>query len=330
VKTMTATRGTNGWDFLDSLDNPVPSDVCGALGELGVEVIRETQKDDGTEILARCPMHEANTGHPDRHPSFWVNATSGCFICFSCQYQGAFTQLVADALNIGPVEAGRWVISHHGASRRQRKETVKRVAVYTVGEPEYSKMEEPPLEALRERNLKQLAAQSYGLRWRDGAWILPIRNQQGDLMGWQEKRGHTFINRPNEVKKSASLFGWNRFTRGSTAILVESPLDAVRIASVGIPGALASYGAAVSDVQMQMINQNASSLILALDNPFVDRAGRHAAEQIYRRWSAYGMKIKLFDYRDMCAKDPGDMTDEQIETGINNAFAPWRLFRVHG
>lgn len=149
-------------------------------------------------------------------------------------------------------------------------------------------------------------------------------------MGWQEKKGHTFFNRPNDVRKSASLFGFNRLSPGQTAILVESPLDAVRIASIGIPGAVASYGAMVSDVQMRMIKQRASSLILALDNPFVDRAGREAADQIYRRWTAFGMKIKIFDYSGVTAKDPGEMSADEIEAGINNASSPRRLLRVHG
>lgn len=326
MKTLTAAPVSNGWDFLSALDSPVPADVRGALEELGVEVMRECVKDTETEILARCPMHEARTGHRDSHPSFWVNACTGCFICFSCQYQGGFTQIVTDALGVTHAEAGLWIVSRRGKSRRQRAEP--RVAKYCVGELEYSRMGAPPLEALRSRGLKRLAVEAYGVRWKEDAWILPIRNQNGDLMGWQEKKGHGFINRPNEVKKSQSLFGWNRFTPGSVLILVESPLDAVRIASIGIPGAVASYGAMVSDAQMLMIKRNASSLILALDNPFVDRAGREALDQLYRRWSAYGLKIKAFNYAGMTGKDPGDLSDEEIERGINEACTP-RGLRVH-
>src|SRR5256885_10365425 len=66
------------WDRLaELLENPVPTDVVGALYELGVDVIRECDKDDGMEVLASCPMHEARTGKADRHPSFWLNAKTG-------------------------------------------------------------------------------------------------------------------------------------------------------------------------------------------------------------------------------------------------------------
>lgn len=329
MKTMHASKVSSGWDFLEALDNPVPADVPATLAELGVDVVRECHKDSGSEVLAKCPMHLARTGKEDAHPSFWVNAMSGCFICFSCQYSGNFSQLVCDALDLTPSEAGRWIITRRkGLSRRRREEPRSERAI--VGQFEYSRMGEPPLEALRDRGLSRIAAQTYGVRWNDGAWILPIRNQWGEIMGWQEKKGHTFLNRPNDVKKSMSLFGLDRFTQGSVAILVESPLDAVRIGSVGIPGALAAFGAAVSDVQMRLIKQRASSLILALDNPFVDRAGRDAADQIYRRWSSYGMNIKIFNYRDMTGKDPGELTNVEIEHGINTACSPRGLTRVHG
>lgn len=328
MKTTLASHNSSAWGFLEALDNPVPADVVGTLAELGVNVVRECEKESGAEVLAHCPMHQARTGKEDRHPSFWVNATTGCFICFSCQYQGAFSQLVCDALDLTHAEAGRWIVTRRRGQGRKRREIVHRVEKYVVSEPEYARLPEPPLDELKARGLTRIAAQAYGVRWRDGAWILPIRNQWGDLMGWQEKRGHTFFNRPDEVKKSMSLFGWSRFTPGSVAILVESPLDAVRIGSIGIHGALASFGASVSDVQMRLIKQRASSLILALDNPFVDRAGREAADQLYRRWTAFGMPIKIFNYRDMKGKDPGELTRQEIERGIETACTPRGLGRV--
>jgi len=328
--TKTLSRPSSGWDLLDALDNPRPADIHAALVELGVEVVRECDKAGESEILAHCPMHKARTGKADRHPSFWVNSSSGAFICFSCEYKGAFTQLVMDALGYTQAQAGRWIITRRaGAARRRRDDDGPRKKLYTVAEPEYARMGEPPMDELKARGLTRLAAQAYGVRWRDGAWVLPIRGPHGDLMGWQEKRGHTFLNRPVDVTKSATLFGWNRFVKGSVAILTESPLCAVRIGSVGIPGAVAAFGVMVSDAQMRLIKQNARSLILALDNPFIDRAGRQAMEQIYRRWSGYGLDIRVFNYADKEGKDPGELSNKEIEHGIETACKPWRMSRVY-
>ena len=48
----------------------------------------------GDEIQAECPAHEERTGHKDRNPSFYINADTGAFICFSCGWKGSLYTLV--------------------------------------------------------------------------------------------------------------------------------------------------------------------------------------------------------------------------------------------
>jgi DNA primase len=325
---MTVSQRSDWASLVERLANPVPTDVVGALTELDVEVIRHTAKENRFEYLARCPMHQTRTGKEDRHPSFWVNGDSGAFICFSCGYQGPFTQLVADGLGVSYTDAKMWIVSRRGGRLKPAREV--QIPSYVVEYTEYAAMARPPAEALKERRLSALAADLYGVRWRDGAWVLPILSPQGDLMGWQEKKGHTFFNRPDSVKKSATLFGIDRFTPGSVAILTESPLCAVRIGSIGIPGGLSSFGVQVSDAQMRLIQERASSLILALDNPYIDRAGREMTEYLYRRWTARGMTIRCFNYAGMGGKDPSELSDAEVEFGIENACGLRSLKYVHG
>lgn len=312
--------------LVEMMSNPVPADVLGALADLGIEVLRETVKDDCIEALARCPMHVARMGKEDRHPSFWVNSESGAFICFSCQYQGNFTQLVADGLDLTFMDAKRWIVTRRRGTKRASE---RREPKYVVEEREYRGFGTPPPEALESRRISALAAEAYGVKWNDNAWILPILSPSGDLMGWQEKRGRWFCNRPDEVKKGATLFGAHIFTPGSVAILTESPLCSVRIGSIGIPGAMASFGVHVTDAQMRFIQTSASSLILALDNPFKDEAGRKMTELLYRRWSALGLRVKCFNYSGMAGKDPGELSDAEIERGIETACGLRSLKYVH-
>lgn len=326
---MTVSQRSDWTSLVERLANPVPTDVVGALAELQVDVIRESSKERRFEYLAHCPMHEARTGKEDRHPSFWVNGDSGAFICFSCDYQGSFTQLVADGLDVSYTDAKMWIVSRRGGGRVKRDREV-RIPEYVVQYSEYEAMGAPPLDALKDRRLSALAAESYGVRWRDGAWVLPIFSAAGDLMGWQEKKGHTFFNRPDTVKKSATLFGIRQFTPGSVAILTESPLCAVRIGSVGIPGAMASYGVHVSDTQMRLIQAKASALILALDNPYRDTAGRDMTERLYRKWTARGMRIRCFNYAGAEGKDPSELSDQEVERGVENACSLRSLKYVHG
>lgn len=325
---LTASQRSDWASLVERLANPVPLDIVGALSELQVDVIRETAREHRFEYLARCPMHAARTGKEDRHPSFWINGDSGAFICFSCDYQGSFTQLVADGLGLSFTDAKMWIVSRRGG-RRLRRQREPQIPSYVVDRSEYAIMTDPPEDALRERRLNALAAQAYGVRWKDGAWVLPIVSPAGDLMGWQEKRGHTFFNRPDTVKKSATLFGIRQFTPGSVAILTESPLCSVRIGSVGIPGAMSSYGVQVSDTQMRLIQERASLLILALDNPYVDQAGRDMTEYLYRRWTTRGMRIKCFNYGGMDGKDPSELSDAEVERGIETACGLRSLKYVH-
>lgn len=313
-------RTSGGWDFLEAYSNPVPADVRQALGALGIDVVREVSRSGSTEYLARCPAHLTRTGRADRKPSFWINSASGAFICFSCGHTGPFIQLVGDELDLAREEALRW-IARRGLYRTVRDEPAPAPEpVREVTEAHLALYDPPPDDALAGRRLTREAAETYGILWdpRTSRWILPIRTPAGLLLGWQEKGKGYFCNQPEGVKKSLTLFGplWT-----GTIILVESPLDAARIHSLGIPGAVAAFGAYVSEVQMRLIKATCMRLILALDN---DTAGIEARDKLYRMWRPRGLPISFYDYSGATGKDPGDCSDEQVIQGIQRAHRPWR------
>lgn len=308
------------WDFVEAYSNPVPADVRGALEGMGVEVLREMSRPDSTEYLARCPLHLANTGKVDRRPSFWVNSHTGAHLCFSCGYSGPFVALVADVLGCEREEAVRWI-----ARRGVYRTTAEDRAPAAEPEPRVSEahlglFEPPPEHALADRHLTPEAAAACGILWdpRTDRWILPIRSPDGTLLGWQEKGPGHFRNRPAGVKKSTCLFGP---LDADVLVLVESPLCAARIRSLGIPGAVAAFGAGVSEAQMLLILRHAKQLILALDN---DPAGITARDRLYTIWRPRGLPIRFYDYTGADGKDPGDCTDDQIRRGIDRAHRPWR------
>ncbi|MFE6745929.1 toprim domain-containing protein [Kitasatospora purpeofusca] len=312
---------TSGWDFLAAYSNPVPADVAGALDALGVEVRREVSRSGSAEYLARCPAHLVRTGRTDRHPSFWVNSVNGAFVCFSCGYSGPFVVLVADVLGVEREEAVRWIARRGVYRTTATDEAPPPVPEPAVTEAYLALFDPPPEHALAERRLTVEAAAEYGVLWdlRTDRWILPIREPDGRLIGWQEKGEGHFRNCPDRVRKSLTLFGP---LGAETILLVESPLDAVRIAALGVPGAVAAFGAHVSEAQMQLIRRSpCRRLILALDN---DTAGNGARDRLYEAWRPRGLPIAYYDYAGADGKDPGDSTDEQILRGIARAYRPWR------
>jgi len=53
--------------------------------------------------------------------------------------------------------------------------------------------------------------------------------------------------------------------------------------------------------------------------PILDAAGKKASDQMRDFARKYGINLFFFNYGDSGKKDPGDMTDEEIIWGIENA-----------
>ena len=153
-----------------------------------------------------------------------------------------------------------------------------------------------------------------------GGWVLPIRHPDTHgLRGWQVKAiavldGDTGTTKGTE--KSRTLFGIDAFEPGNSVILVESPLDVAVLRTFGVP-ALASFGAGVSQAQRQLLADRSSKVILAMDN---DRAGRESTDKLIKAPEFSGKELYRFNYEAAPdAKDPGDMSDDEIREALRTA-----------
>ena len=287
-----------------------------ALTRLGVEFYSNR----GDEIQAECPAHEERTGHKDRNPSFYINADSGAFICFSCGWKGSLYTLIN--YKQGDVDASDWIKSEQGLSARFNRATREQPKIQEqtyITESMLSAFVEPPIEALHSRGLTSNAARYYGLLWdrHNKNWIIPIRESDtGKLLGWQEK-GHDrryFRNYPTGIQKSRALFGYEHYKSGDM-IVVESPLDVVRLASLGITGGVATYGALVSDYQFNLI-RGGERIILAMDN---DEAGHKSNMSLYHICKDMEKEAWFFNYNHLDIKDIGGMSLDEVRFGLDNA-----------
>lgn len=309
---------------------PRTYDVVGLLLELGLDGVDLR----GEEVFARCP----EPTHDDGRAGSWsLNITTGEHYCFACGFGGSLARVVAlqrrmilkqhgpDGLPIYNLDgAQRWlqerIGSLEGAGARLAsllEEQREREAI-PMGEERLMLFDPPPAKELGKRGITAEAAEQYGVLWdsQKAGWILPIRDpRKGTLWGWQFKSKREFRNHPPGVKKGDTLFGLDAFT-GDRAILVESPLDAVRLASAGLTGGLATYGAAYSRTQLTIICDVADELVVALDD---DEAGRKAAHEILRDYSRR-LDLRFIDYGNTGAKDVGDMeSDDDILQAVAHA-----------
>lgn len=280
----------------------------------------------GSEVNGLCPMHKARTGKEDHRPSWWINSETGAHICFSCGYKGNIYTLISDIKGIDYHDAREYIDDTAELPIDSLMKRIKELPQYVVAEETIPMSEarlavygEPPDIELKKRFLTREAVNTYGVLWdkTNEAWILPIRDPDTfSLLGWQEKgaRGRFFKNQPVGVKKSKTVFGVQHLNE-EYLIVVESPLDVVRLASIGIRGAVSIYGAMMSDEQAKIIRR-AKRVAAAFDN---DPAGKKACEQIRDYARKYGFDLLFFNYNGIDVKDVGDMTEVEIIRGLETA-----------
>jgi len=297
-------------------------DIEKSLLRLGIE---STQR--RSELLATCPMHKYRVGKEDSNPSWSINSETGAHHCFSCGYKGNILTLISDLLEYGDLDkAKQWLRSNIDVDWNllsKQLEEAKKTYIHLpklvpMSEARLAIFSDAPSWALKDRGLSPEACSTYGIRWRDSdsTWVLPIRSLDGRLLGWQEK-GHLsrrFLNRPPGIPKSKTLFGITSWEPGQM-IVVESPLDAVKLKSLGIPGGVATCGAIISSEQLEIMRQ-ADTLILAMDN---DSSGNKANKFLLDSFRKLGMEGWFFNYGDSTKKDIGDMSADEVDWGLSNA-----------
>ena len=288
------------------------------LSRLGIESYNVR----GDEIQALCPAHLERTGKDDRNPSWFINADTGAHICFSCGWKGNLYGLISYVTKTDYEDATKWLGSAEGLTKRFERITRERKPIddfVVVSESMLKAFTSPPPEALAVRGLTHTAANKYELLW-DAAnknWIIPIRSiVDGSLMGWQEKGfdRRYFSNRPTGIKKSESLFGFEQVF-GKELIVVESPLDVVRLASIGITYGVATYGSKVSQAQFNAI-RSADRVIFAMDN---DESGRESSKSLLYMCKQMGVECWFFHYGDIDVKDVGAMSKDEVLNGLHKA-----------
>lgn len=281
----------------------------------------------GDEVQGLCPMHKARMGAEDHNPSWWINTVTGVHFCFSCGYKGNIYTLVADLKGMDYFDAKDYVEQDSEVAVDVLLKRIRELPQYIPTQVDEIGMSEarlavytdaPDIE-LKKRFLTRTSVDKYGVLWdsENEAWILPIRDAESFvLLGWQEKgaRGRFFRNQPVGVKKSKTMFGINVVSENEMWVVVESPLDAVRLGSLGYNG-VATFGAILSEDQAKIMRR-ASVIYAAFDN---DEAGKKACEQMLGYARKYGIELKFFDYTGIDVKDIGDMMPHEVTKGITNA-----------
>lgn len=283
----------------------------------------------GDEYVAPCPAHAERTGHPDHDPSWSINLEKGVFWCFSCHWKGTFGSLLS--FMVGDEEAKNWEVAvakdaATPADMNVLSRTLKHLEENRyippgrpVGFPEasLSVFTDPPDWAIHKRRVSLEACEQMGARWdsRRDQWALVIRDDVGNIIGWQYKsdRGpKEFSNYPAGMSKGHCLFGYhyikNHLIDARSLVVVESPLDAVRFWGLGVP-AVAICGSLLSNAQIALLKEFWVTIVP--DNDTAGKTLRAQAMDVLDR-------LYVFDYTGLPAgvNDPGDLKDSILNARV--------------
>lgn len=280
-----------------------------------LNVIRE----EGDEFACLCPFHENFDT-----PAFYINKNSGLWHCFniSCAKKGRFQDLVKNITNetiyiandtsIEQLELLTKTIDKHRHVQDGFDEAMERITI-NYRDPDDVKK----LQYLVDRGfgLGVLEHFEVGFSTRQNRIVIPVRNENYKVVG--------FIGRAISEGDIPKYKYSDNFPRRNlllnlcdvkfddTAIVVEGSLDYLKVHQAGFPNVVSTMGSTVSPVQIELLNKYFSSLILFMDNDDAGEKGKHAIMDGCPR-----KDIWVVPYPED-KKDPGEMSNEEIQNAIN-------------
>jgi DNA primase len=266
----------------------------------------------GTDYIIFCPYHNNN-----RTPAGEVSKESGLFFCFGCQTTRTLPEFVMHTTGRSYFESVRYIKSKEIETNL---EDVVNKALYAA--PDFVQYDELLIKRLNKQAMESPRSVSYfegrrinkdsmikfdlGYSEKQDSVIVPMHSPDGMCIGFVARttEGKEFKNTPG-LPKSKILFNLHRVKTSKFAYVVESSFDAIRLDQVGFP-AVATLGANVSSVQMNLLEKYFSDVILVADN---DEAGSTMIERIVGK---IGSKVSVVNI-DKKYKDIGEMSDEEIK-----------------
>lgn len=180
-------------------------------------------------------------------------------------------------------------------------------------------------------------------KYRKEMVTVPMHDHKGMPIGLigrvPSKEDKTFKNSRGLPKR---LTAWNIHRArkaGGTVIIVEASFDAMRVHQAGYPNVIALLGGHVTDEHIEQIERYFNRVIIMTDFDWLQhegscrkcggacrghRPGRDLGRSIAGRLR--NTRVLWAAYDDSCvyphgAKDPGDMTDDEIRQSLKNAIS---------
>lgn len=151
--------------------------------------------------------------------------------------------------------------------------------------------------------------------------VFPVKNVVGGIVGFTGRKtddcwGPKWIHGPKDrFRKDLNLFNIDRATShielASSVILVEGPIDVIKLEMAGYKNVVATLGTSISEDQIKLLTATyAVAVFLGYDN---DEAGQTATMRVQRKLEAGLFDQYILQYRGT-KKDWGECSIEEIES----------------
>jgi DNA primase len=274
----------------------------------GVDIESEVDSD----YIIFCPFHNNN-----RTPAGEVHKSNGLFFCFSCQKVADLVELVMHTSGRKYFEAVRFIKGKETSTNLEQD-----INKALFKQPEFTPYDELILKRLHNNLLSSDRAKDY-FKYRkleSGSWnkfslgysekqdmvTVPVHSPDGIPVGFVGRsiEGKEFKNTPG-LPKAKVLFNLHRIKTSSKVYVVESSFDVIRLDQVGFP-AVATLGANVSNLQIELLQKYFNDIIIIADN---DEAGGNMKDKIIEK---LGSRVSVIQLNKQY-KDIGDMDDTSIQ-----------------
>lgn len=339
------------WDSTGKTSNEryTPNQTAAVLRATGLTIDSETDND----YLCFCLFHRNNYT-----PSLSVSRVKGTYVCFnpSCGVSGGLVDLVMRLTERNEFAALRLIAKKAGETEQAFKDAL---AESMTVQPKFVEFPQTTLDKLYQGMLESERAQQYmtgrkfeldtlqhfevGYSANKDMVTVPMHDPKGMPIGLigrsiEGKQFHNSVNLP----KSKTVWNVHRARSASdTIILVEASFDGMRIHQSGFPNVGALLGGTLSREQILLLDKYFNKIIIMTDNdqkkfndscakcrkrglglcaghqPGLD-LGFSIAGALHKKsvmWASH----KYGERFPHDAKDPGDLTDDEIKTCIRNA-----------
>ncbi len=296
-------------------------DIVSYVESKGVQVMR----DDGAELACYCPFHN----NLDT-PAFYINKKTGLWICFnpSCGKTGSIRDLmeffgdhgkIVRDYSLNEIEENLMFCEEDKADDHSWEEVLNDIAV-SLPDDSYK------VQYLIDRGFSVETLEYFGIAYSEvkKRIVIPARDEKHLVIGFIGRTVSPDVQPKYLYSKGFPrkdiLFNLNNAKRYDSCIVVEGSLDAMKIHQAGFPNVAASLGASITKQHIEKLNRYFDKIIIFSDN---DHAG-YAMRDIMIN-GLYSKELKVVLFEDPAVKDPGEMSDDQIASHINNSidFLTW-------